>query len=144
MVQFIPVSPEEIDSINLREGHRGRVSYPILKSFMELGEPMCQLDRTGMQQSLQSLSSSLGAYIRSHNLPIKLFMRRGQIFLARTDIDPTTGKPMALGKEVGLGPRVREQVGVAPARLLEDDSIPEIDGAEIDTRGQEEGNLTTK
>src|SRR3972149_4255919 len=85
MVKFIEVDPSEIP--NFRESHRGRVSYPILKSFLETGKQLVMLDRTGMQQSLQSLTSSLGAYIRSHNLPIKMFMRAGQIYLARTETD---------------------------------------------------------
>ena len=144
MVKFIPISPEEIDSINLREGHRGRVSYPILKSFMETGEAMAQLDRTGVQQSLQSLSSSLGAYIRSHELPIKLFTRRGQIFLARTDIDPATGKPNAIATGGNLGPRVKEQVGVASEKLLADEDIPGLDDDEITARFNKEKDQTTK
>jgi hypothetical protein len=49
--------------------------------------PLAQLDRTGMQQSLQSLNSSLGAYIRGHNLPIKIANRGGEIYLIRTDVD---------------------------------------------------------
>lgn len=143
MVQFIPVTPEQVDELNFRESHRGRVSYPILKSFLETGMDMCQLDRTGMQQSLQSLSSSLGAYIRSHNLPIKLFMRRGEIFLARTDIDPETGKPSVAGNTMGMTKR-KEEIGVAPARLIEDESIPGIDDDEVDARFGVEKNLGTK
>jgi hypothetical protein len=49
--------------------------------------PITKLDRTGMQQSLQALSSSLNAYIRSHKLPIKMFTRMGEIYLARLDMD---------------------------------------------------------
>lgn len=84
-MKLVPVSPEEFP--DLREGRRGRVSYPLLKTFLETGERLVMLDRTGMQQSLQSLTSSLGGYIRSHNLPIKLITRSGQIYLARTDMD---------------------------------------------------------
>ena len=108
MVQFIQVSPEDIDVLNFRESHRGRVSYPILKSFLETGMELAQLDRTGMQQSLQSLTSALGSYIRSHELPIKLFMRRGEIFFARTDIDPATGKPSETGTST-MGMRSRKE-----------------------------------
>lgn len=84
-MKFVEVAPEDIPS--LREGHRGRVSYPILKSFLETGMTMAMLDRTGIQQSFQGLYSSLTAYIRSHNLPIKLFSRKGQIYLLRLDTD---------------------------------------------------------
>lgn len=85
MVKFNPVAPEDIP--NLREGRRGRVSYPILKSFLETNMPIAQLDRTGMSQGLQSLNMCLGQYIRNHDLPIEMFTRRGEIYLARTDVD---------------------------------------------------------
>lgn len=84
-MKFIPVSPEDVP--NFREAHRGRVSYPILKGFLETNMPIAMLDRTGIQQSFQSLYSSLTAYIRSHNLPIKLFSRGGQLYLTRLDMD---------------------------------------------------------
>lgn len=85
MVRFVDVDPNEID--NIRQGRRGRVSYPILKGFLETGKYLVQLDTTGMQQSHQSLTSSLNSYIRNHRLPIKLFQRRGRIYLMRLDID---------------------------------------------------------
>jgi hypothetical protein len=84
MVKFVDVDPDEV---NVREAHRGRVSYPILKAFLETGAAIKQLDRTGMQQGLMALSSSLGAYIRSHELPIRIMQRKGEIILVRTDLD---------------------------------------------------------
>lgn len=85
MVKFIPVAPEEVP--NLREGRRGRVSYPILKAFLESNMPLAKLDRTGMSQSLQALSMTLNQYVRTHDLPIQMFTRSGEIYLARTDVD---------------------------------------------------------
>ncbi len=85
MVKFKEVDPSELD--NIRRGRRGRVSYPILKGFLETNFFLAELDTTGMQQSKQSLTSSLSAYIRSHDLPIKLFQRAGKIMLMRLDID---------------------------------------------------------
>jgi hypothetical protein len=85
MVKFNQIDPTEFE--DSREGRRGRVSYPILKSFLETGFFMAQLDRHGMQQSYQALYSSLTAYIRNHVLPIKLFSRGGQIILMRLDVD---------------------------------------------------------
>ena len=85
MVKFLPVEPDEVP--NLREGHRGRVSYPIIKSFLETGYEIAKLDRTGMQQSAQSLMACLRYYINAHNMPIKMFQRAGEIYLARTDLD---------------------------------------------------------
>lgn len=84
-MRLVAVNPEDVP--NLRDSHRGRVSYPILKSFMESGQVCVMLDRTGIQQSLAGLSSCLTAYIRTHNLPIKMFTRGGQIYLLRLDLN---------------------------------------------------------
>ena len=84
-MQFISVDPKDIP--NIRDSHRGRVSYPILKSFLETNMSLAQLDRTGLQQSLMGLNSCLNSYIKSHDLPIKIFNRKGEIYLCRTDID---------------------------------------------------------
>lgn len=91
MVKFIDVNPNDLDDSSFT--HRGRVSYPILKAFLETGKYVVQLDRTGMQQSFQGLYSSLGSYIRNHHLPVKLFSRGGQLLLMRLDIDKD-GKPI--------------------------------------------------
>ena len=84
-MKLVPVDPDAIN--NVREGRRGRVSYPILKMFLESGEDLSMLDRTGMQNSFQGLYSSLRAYISSHNLPIEIFSRQGEIYLARIHED---------------------------------------------------------
>ena len=85
MVKFKEVDPVELP--NLRLGRRGRVSYPILKGFLETGMFLAQLDRTGVQQSFQSLYSSLNNYAKSHKMPIKIFSRQGEIYMMRLDID---------------------------------------------------------
>ena len=84
-MKLVPVDPNEIEE--LRSSRRGRISYPILKMFLESGSPCSQLDRTGVQQSMLALSSSLGAYARSHNLPVKLIQRKGELYLLRLDIN---------------------------------------------------------
>ena len=85
MVKFIEVPPKEVQ--NLKFSRRGRVSYPILKGFLETGMYVAKLDTTGIQKSPQSLYTSMGSYIRNHGLPIKLFRRQGDIYLMRFDID---------------------------------------------------------
>jgi hypothetical protein len=84
-MKYVPVDPDEID--NLRQGRRGRISYPILKGFLETGMYIAKLDLTGIQQNKPALSSSMNTYIRNHNLPIKLFQRSGDMYLVRLDID---------------------------------------------------------
>lgn len=133
VVKFIDVDPDEVP--NLREAHRGRVSYPILKSFLETGKTLVILDRTGIQQSLQSLNSSLGAYIRNHTLPIKLFTRGGQIYLMRTDTD-----------EAGNAVPVNLDKYQPPAEPSDEEfeDAPVVDAAEVQKRFRKERDATTK
>jgi len=140
MVKFIPVDPDEIP--NFRESHRGRVSYPILKSFLETGEVLVKLDRTGMQQGLQNLNSSLNAYIKSHNLPVKIFNRGGELYIMRTDTDESGKVEAARVSDFRAG---MLQTGVAPAELKANlDDIPLVDESEVDGRFQEEKGQVTK
>jgi hypothetical protein len=90
MVKFVEIDPKDVKLV--RQGRRGRVSYPILKMFLESGMAVGKLDRTGIQQSLMSLNSSLGAYIRNHGLPLEMWTSQGEIYLSRTDIGDN-GKP---------------------------------------------------
>lgn len=136
MVKFIDVDPDEVP--NLREAHRGRVSYPILKSFLETGKTLVILDRTGIQQSLQSLQSSLGAYIRNHSLPVKMFTRGGQVYLMRLDTDEA-GKAIPLNMDKYRPPSADEE----EAALLNGD-VEEVDAEEVMTRFQEERRKVTK
>jgi hypothetical protein len=125
MVKFKEVDPTDIP--NIRDSRRGRVSYPILKSFLETGMVAAQLDRTGMQQSLQSLNSSLTNYIKSHSLPIKIINRRGEIYLIRTDLDDY-GNPI---------PDVE-------VKLETEKEIKFVTDDEVAMRFQEEKDQTTK
>lgn len=84
-MKLIPVDPKDIP--NLRDSRRGRVSYPLLKSFLESNIYCARVDRQGIQQNPQNLMTSLGSYIRSHNMPIKLFRREGEIYFMRLDVD---------------------------------------------------------
>lgn len=129
MVKFLDVNPDEFD--NTREGRRGRVAYPILKEFLETGKFMAQLDRTGMQQSFQSLCSTLNAYIRNHVMPIKIITRQMQIYLMRLDVDKE-GKAIPDWVAKSLG---------APLLLGE---APVIDAAEVQKRMAVEINKSTK
>ncbi len=127
MVKFEQIDPGEIN--NLRQGRRGRVSYPILKGFLETDYFLAKLDRTGVQQSMQALTSSLGAYIRSHEMPIKLFQRTGEIYLMRLDIDEN-GDPI----EDWLEKKDDDATGTP---------IP-ITAVEVEKRYDEEKDKTTK
>ena len=123
-MKFVEVDPHEVP--NFRENHRGRVSYPILKTFLESNMVLAKMDRTGVQQSFQSLYSALTAYIRSHNLPVKIFSRGGEIYLARLDLDADGNKIEDWDK-----PKVTEQA-------------QPITSIEVERRFEEEKGQTTK
>ena len=128
MVKFEQIDPEEIDNLSPRR--RGRVSYPIIKGFLETDFFLAKIDRTGLQQSLQSLTSSVGAYIRNHQIPIKLFQRGGEIYLMRLDMDEN-GDPI----EDWFEKQDEDAVGT-PA-------VP-ITTGEVEKRFLEEKDQTTK
>lgn len=90
-MKFIPVDPREM--IDFRETHRGRVSYPILKGFLETNIYLARIDRTGIPRTAASLYSSLSAYARSHEMPIKALLRKQEIYLMRLDVD-AKGNPL--------------------------------------------------
>lgn len=83
--KFIKKDLEELD--NMRYSRRGRVSYPILKGFMETGYQLAEVQQEGSKRKPFSLAMLLRAYIERHNLPIKTLMRGGKLFLMRLDID---------------------------------------------------------
>lgn len=137
MVKFIDVDPNDIP-MN-REGRRGRVSYPILKSFMETGKLMAMLDRTGMQQSFQSLYSCLNSYIRNHKLPVKLFSRQGQLYLMRLDVDDD-------GNFIeGWTPEMEEERATEGRAGVDRNAEPlALDAEEVARRFKEEKDAVTK
>ena len=133
MVKFIKVDPAEIDTNRL--GRRGRVSYPLLKSFMEANIKMAKLDLTGYEGNPINIRSATTYYIKAHSLPIKIFSAGGDMYLMRLDFD-SNGKPIenwqeeaasegALGKERGVA------------------AVP-LNAAEVDKRFNKEAHKTTK
>lgn len=85
MVKFVEVNPAEIDTS--RSGRRGTVSYPIIKGFMELNKKVVKLDLSDTSRPQQYLRAVLQSYIKSHNLPIKLFAAGGDLHLMRLDLN---------------------------------------------------------
>jgi len=131
-MKLVPVNPDDFPDI--REGRRGRVSYPLLKSFLETNERLVMVDRTGMQQSMQGLTSCLGSYIRSHGLPIKLITRSGQIYLARTDIDSETNEIASQGTIEDYSKAVRAPGGSSNVVEIEHPGATPINASEVKTR----------
>lgn len=134
MVKFIDVDPASIDTS--RSGRRGRVSYPIIKGFMERNVKVSILDLTGLDKNPVYMRSVLNAYINSHKLPIKIFQAGGELHLMRLDLnndgtpDPTY-KPDEKTTEGAAG----HERDLAPAPL---------NAAEVAKRFEQEKGLTTK
>jgi len=85
MGMFKEVDPDEVTE--MKTGRRGRVSYPIMKSFLESGMVCAQLDRTGIDKTFMSLYTSLNMYVKNHELPVKVFSRDSEIYLMRLDLN---------------------------------------------------------
>ena len=85
MVNFVDINPADIDTT--RNSRRGRISYPILKAFMERQSKVSKLDLTGLNKNPTYLRSVLQAYIKSHDMPIRIFAANGDIHLMRLDLD---------------------------------------------------------
>ena len=86
MVNLVPVDPSTLGT-SKRDGRRGRVSYPIIKMFMELNKIACAIDPASTDKNPQYLRSVLTAYVASHKLPIKIFSSNGILHLMRIDTD---------------------------------------------------------
>lgn len=141
-MKFVPVDPKQFP--DLREGRRGRVSYPLLKSFLETGLAIAKLDRTGMQQSLQALNSSLGAYIRNHNIPVRIANRGGEIYLIRTDAKSEKDVPPARSIEEYANEGKDLGVFVAPITPGPSTDAKAITPEEVAARFAKEKGNTTK
>lgn len=92
-MKFEAVSLEEFP--NAREAHRGRISGPILKGFLESMLPAAKLDRTDVGRTANHLKMLLGHHIKNRGLPIKLVTRQGELYFIRLDIgqDGQPGDP---------------------------------------------------
>jgi hypothetical protein len=112
----------------------------LLKGFMESGHLVVKLDLEGAQQSTVALRSMLTAYIKSHDLPVTVFQRDGDMYLARLDkemLDDGTiqnvedWRPTQASRGTGSG----SQVDAEPTP---------ISMAEVNKRYEEERSQATK
>ncbi len=133
MVKFVDIDPKDIDTS--RQGRRGRVSYPILKAFMERQTKVSKLDLTGLGKNPTYLRSVLTAYVRSHEMPIKVFSANGDLHLMRLDLDNDHN-------EVEWTPEMETTEG--NVGMHRDDAATPLDSAEVTKRSAKEKGKTTK
>lgn len=129
MVNFIPIDPKDIDTS--RSGRRGRVSYPIIKGFMEQNVKVVKIDPDSLgDKNPQYLRSVLTTYINNHNMPIKIFQAGGDLHLMRLDLN-NDGTPIE-----GYNPEERATEGAAGhERNMEPTPL---DAAEVAKRFEED------
>lgn len=133
MVKFVDIDPKDIDTTRL--GRRGRVSYPIIKAFLERNSKVSKLDLTGLDKNATYLRSVLGAYVKSHNLPIRVFSAGGDLHMMRLDLDND-------GNAIPWDPSMEATEG-APGMERDLDPVP-IDSTEVKRRSKAEKGKTTK
>ncbi len=133
MVKFVDIDPKDIDTARL--GRRGRVSYPIVKAFMERNVKLSKLDITGLDRNATYLRSVIGAYVKSHELPIRVFSAAGDIHMMRLDLDNDNKPiPWVPGMETTEG----------SAGDLMNDPPDKITAATVKARSKTEKGKTTK
>lgn len=88
MVEQIPLTDEELEKLLAggRGMRRGRVSYPILKMFIESGHKAVKLDIEGTKA--YSRAQMLRQYAKEHNLPVKILVRQKQLYLVKAEEFP--------------------------------------------------------
>ena len=90
MQLFTEVDPAQIEDHRL--GRRGRISYSIIKSFMESGMYCAKLNREEVSKKPEYLKTLLGGYVKRHDLPIRIFLAQGDVHLLRLDFDEDGNK----------------------------------------------------
>lgn len=133
MVKFIDIDPKDIDTA--RMGRRGRVSYPIIKAFLERDTKVSKLDLTGFDKNPTYLRSVLSAYVKSHSLPITIFAAGGELHMMRLDLD-NNNKPIKWVPENGA-------TEGASGHERDMEATP-ITASEVRKRSKQEKKKTTK
>jgi hypothetical protein len=140
MVKLVEVDPADIPTERL--GRRGRVSYPLLKSFLESNVRCAKLDATGLDKNINYLRSVLYSYTRSHKLPIKIFSAGGDLHLLRLDMDSSGNIIPDWVPEAGSDERERPTEG--NKGLMRDMEAMPITAIEVQRRFVQEKEKTTK
>ncbi len=88
MVKFIDIDPKDVNSLG-----QSSSSSAILAAFMERNKKVSKLDLTDKDKTPMHFRAALGAYAKSHEMPIEVFMKHGDVYLTRTDLT-NTNKPI--------------------------------------------------
>ena len=80
MVKFVDLDPKYVNA-------RGRVSEPIIKAFMDRSVKLVKLDLSDDAKGAMYYRAILSAYVKAHNMPIKVFTDHGDVHMMRLDLN---------------------------------------------------------
>ncbi|KKN55903.1 hypothetical protein LCGC14_0577460 [marine sediment metagenome] len=85
--RFVALDTEEAQEVMSHDSsnRRGRVSYPILKGFLESGMDVAKLNREGLNHPAMHYHTLLKMYIEGHNMPVALKLLNGELYLIRKE-----------------------------------------------------------
>jgi len=72
---------------DLVKSGKGRISYPLLKEFLGSGMGAAKVDLEDIETNVGNVYVTLSLYIKTHSLPVRVSMRKQELYLARTDLD---------------------------------------------------------
>jgi len=106
-MKFVQVNPDEIEALG-SDSTRGGLIGPMIKSFLETGYYMVEIDCKEIGRKAASVSASVAAFSRNHILPVRPVLRGPRFFMQRRDVTKE-GTPIPDWKDellkihVGLG-----------------------------------------
>lgn len=78
-----PIDPKDFPEF--RAIAKRRANLAILEEFLISGSPLSEVDLEG--RSVGAVNSGLAIAAKGSGKPIKVFTRRGKVYLMRTDLD---------------------------------------------------------
>lgn len=129
-----PMNPEELAEFT----NQGQVSYQICKEFLASGLVIAKVDPADFpSHRMSAISSSLNAYIRRHELPMKNTYKRGDVILYRTDADENRNVEKKNIDDY-VEPTFSLPIGKADPQLVARQDIPTLSVATARARLEEE------
>ena len=101
-MELEPITDEQLEDLLAQGGtkHRGRVSYPICKMFLESGHKAAVLNIE--HKNIQILAQVLRSYVKNHELPMEVLVRAKKLILTRVEEKPKSvdiDKPIDITKD---------------------------------------------
>jgi len=89
MVKFERVKEDEV--VATQRKMQGKVSYPLLKAFIEANMHMAKVSSEELAKEFKrkpgNLAMTLRQYARKHEMPVDVVVRNNTLYFIRLDID---------------------------------------------------------